>query len=103
MRLGTGQFGASETASFGFNSNSFRLLRQGTHDRLPRGGAIRGSSRPSVAIIDSEPTDQADPSRSLSFAFGTALPAPFASFADRCTSVSDNPSQIKSTFRMSRS
>jgi len=26
----------------------------------------------------------------------------FASFADRCTSVSDNPSQIKSTFRMSR-
>ena len=27
----------------------------------------------------------------------------FASFADRCTSVSDNPSQIKSTFRMSRS
>ena len=27
----------------------------------------------------------------------------FASFADRCTSVSDNPSQIKSTFHMSRS
>ena len=28
---------------------------------------------------------------------------PFASFADRCTSLSDNRSQIKSTFRMRRS
>src|SRR6266851_2554401 len=40
----------------------------------PPGEAIRGPSRSSTAL-NPEPTAQTDPSRSLSFAFGTALPA----------------------------
>jgi hypothetical protein len=40
--------------------------------RTPPGEAIRGSS----TALDPAPTSQVDPSRSLSFAFGTALPAP---------------------------
>src|SRR6266851_4257628 len=49
---------------------------------FPPGDAIRGQSRSSTAL-DLEPTAQTDPSRSLSFAFGTALPAPKPSFAGR--------------------
>jgi hypothetical protein len=41
---------------------------------------IRGPSRSSAAL-DPEPTAQTDPSRSLIFAFGTALPAPHLPFA----------------------
>ena len=48
--------------------------------RNPPGEAIRGPSRSSTAL-DREPTAQTDPSRSLSFAFGTALPAPLPTFA----------------------
>ena len=41
--------------------------------------AIRSPLRPWIAL-DPGPMAQADPSRSLSFTFGTALPAPFRTF-----------------------
>jgi hypothetical protein len=52
------------------------------HVRNPPGEAIRDPSRSSAAL-DPEPTAQTDPSRSLSLAFGTALPTREETFPAR--------------------
>lgn len=85
----------------GYNQNTF-IFEQFALDHLLTPNLYQPIRRILVAGRQDHQTAVVDPKFALATDRAVGF-GPFASFADRCMSLSDNPSQIKSTFRMSRS